>query len=300
VSTQARPSPCKPVKISAWVLVSGWLALANCDAIKRPDAQSVETARPAQSAADPPALSGPAEAERSSSIPLVRTEPANSHCEPLARPPKTERRELAPQGKYETRASYLYALSSDTAVDDGINGAIATDLEARRREFTKSADELIETEKNDPEPLAPNRVALDIQCEQSVTTATLLSITCTSSRDLGGAYPNLESFAYNFALCAGTRAGYVTLASLCKPDAPCTKAILDLIRHKLAARQVDVTLDEHAEALKQFAITRSGFRFFANDDLPHVIQSKGIVDVPFERLHAVLRHDGPLAGLFTP
>jgi hypothetical protein len=95
-------------------------------------------------------------------------------------------------------------------------------------------------------------------------------------------------------------AGYVTLASLCKPDAPCTKAILDLIRHKLAARKVDVTLDEHAEALKQFAITRSGFRFFANDDLPHVIQSKGIVDVPFERLHAVLRHDGPLAGLFTP
>lgn len=298
--TQARFSTRNPVRISAWVLVSGWLASSNCQPIKRPDAQRAETARPAQSAAYPPALSGPTEGARSSSASVARVEPASSHCEPLARPLKTERRELAPQGRYEARASYPYALSSDAAVDDGINAVIAADLEARRREFTKNADELIETEKNDPTSLTPDRVALEIKCDQALITTSLLSISCTSYRDLGRPYPNLESFAYNFALCAGTRARYVTLASLCKPDAPCKRTILDLIRRELAARKVDVTLDEHAEALKQFAVTRSGFRFFANDDLPHVIQSAGIIDVPFERLSAVLRHDGPLAGLFTP
>jgi hypothetical protein len=218
----------------------------------------------------------------------------------LPEPPKTERRDLPPSGKYDARASYLYVSSSDATVDLKINGVIAADLADRRRAFTKDADDAIAEAKSDPQPLTKDRIVQEIKCDKVLATTTTLSIVCTCYANVGAAYPNVDYFSYNFSMCEKKGASTLTLAALCKPDAPCKSAILDFVRRKLAAEKIDVVLDENAEALKRFAITRTGLRFFANDDLPHAVASSGTIDIPFERLGAVLRRDGPLAGLLPP
>jgi hypothetical protein len=296
VRTQTRSNGCKPVRGGACALLLALLASASCDRTKRTDDRSAETARPAQSSGLPV---GAAEASLSPPVSVMEAEPVVSHCEPLARPPKTERRNLPSQGRYDARASYPYVLSSDAAVDEEANGVIAGDLASRRRAFTKDADEAMAEARGDRRALTPDQLALDIKCEEALATTTLLSIVCSCYTNLGGAYPNLDTFAYNFALCAGKGASYLTLAALCTPEAGCKRTILDLIRRKLAAKKIDVTLDENAEALKRFAITQTGLRFFANDDIPHAIASTGTIDIPFEMLRAVLSRDGPLAGLLA-
>ncbi len=229
-----------------------------------------------------------------------RLPPARLDCPPLALPAKTERRELPPRGKYDARISYLYMTSAETIVDDEINHAIASDLAELRRTFIKSADLAIAESKGDPEPLTRKRVGFDITCDKAGSTTTMLSIVCKRYTYLGGPYPNVDHITYNFGLCAGQHAVALTLGALCRPDAQCEKTILDLLNRELSARNVEVKLDEHAEALKTFAITQAGLRFFANDDLPHVIESAGTIDIAFAQLWNVLRGDGPLAGLVAP
>ncbi len=200
------------------------------------------------------------------------------------------------------RASYLYVSSSDAVVDKEINGVIADDLVSRRRSFTKDADDA--TAGSEGDLRTPNQMVLDIRCDEALATTTLLSIECKSYSDLGGAYPNEDHFAYNFSICAGKPSSSLTLAALCKPDASWKRTTLDLIRRKLlrklSSQGVDsLNLDDYLGALTYFAITRSGLRFFAND-LPHVIASAAVIDIPFKQLSSILRRDGPLAGLLTP
>ncbi|MGD0676529.1 MAG: hypothetical protein ABSC94_14010 [Polyangiaceae bacterium] len=200
------------------------------------------------------------------------------------------------------RASYLYVFSSDAVVDKEINGVIADDLVSRRRSFMRDADNA--TAGSEDDLGTPNQMVFDIRCDEALSTTALLSIECKSYSDLGGAHPNDEHFAYNFGICAGKPCTSLTLAALCKPDASWKTTILDLIRQKLlrklSTQGVEfLNLDDYSGALKSFAITSTGLRFFAND-LPHVIASAAVIDIPFKQLSSILRRDGPLAALLPP
>lgn len=260
------------------VLLAGYLALANCDRAKRIN----------EHAADGPA-----------SAVVDRGSPESSDCAGLLRPPRTIPQELPSDGRYRVRASVLLSSSSDSVVDGEINGIILADQAARQRAFVSNADEAIVQAKGDPQPLQPESLGLDIECKEAWTTTRVLSIECRSSTYLGGAHPEEQHFTYNFGFCSGTRATSLDLVTLCKPDRRCKEALLDLIRRSLRAglaKDVDVEFDNDAEVLKRFAITPTGLRFFANDDLPYAIQSAGTIDLGFERLGEILRNDGLLAG----
>lgn len=256
-----------------------------------------------------PTAASPSTASSSASPPaasLSVTPASAAHgadCAPLERPPTTTRQELVLPGKYHARASYPSVLSSDPALDKEVNAAIAKDLAKRQRSFAHDADEAIAESKEDDEPLKPQGMDQKISCQDDSATTTILSVECTSSSNLGGAHPQEEHFTYNFALCAGKRVTPLTLDAICKPGVPCKKAITRALQQKLSTgptKGIELDLDDLAEALKRFAITRTGLRFFANDDLPTAVQSAGTIDIPFSQLAGVLRNDGPLLGLVAP
>jgi hypothetical protein len=283
-----------------FLILVGWFASTSCARSKRDETTGSPPSSPVSHASS--TARSAAEGSSISSVSVPSAGRATSDCKPLAELPKTARRDLPPQGRYDARASYLYVLSSDAFVDKEINAVIADDLADKRRSFTTSADQLIAGSGDNFETTA--RMAFDIKCDEAVATTTLLSIECTSYINLAGAHPNVEHFAYNFGLCSGRHPTSLALAALCKPDTGCERTVLDLIRRKLRrtlSRQgVNfLNLDDYSGALEFFSITRTGLRFFAND-LPHAIASAGTIDIPFKQLNSVLRRDGPLAELLRP
>ena len=247
-----------------------------------------------------PASTSATPTSRDSSRPLTLP-PGTADCIGLERPPTTEPRDSPRHGKYEVRARYIWVLSSDALVADEINGWIAADLASKQSRFVKYADQAITESKGDPEPLTPNQLGQQINCDLAGTTKTMVSIECAMTTFVGGAHPGEDHLTYNFGICARKGVVALTLRGLCRLHAPpCEEAALGILNRELMARGVDVKLDEHADALQHFAITQVGLRFFANDDLPHVLRSAGTIDIPFARLHDVLRNDGPLAGLVAP
>ena len=217
-------------------------------------------------------------------------------CAPLARPPGTLRREMDAHDPYDVETTYLAVSSPDALVDAEINGVIAADLQRRRLEFEHGADEEIADSRDQEWPVTRDRVSLAIRCDEAGATRTMVSIECTSTHYLGGAYPARDHFTYNFGICAGRGAALFGLRVLCRPDLECEDTISDLVESRLSARDVEIHLDGRSEALGNFAVTRAGLRFFV-DDVPHAIQSRGTVDIAFSQLSGVLRHDGWLAGL---
>ncbi|MDP9033880.1 MAG: hypothetical protein M3O50_03675 [Myxococcota bacterium] len=282
------------------VALFGWLALTSCDRTRRTADVGNGMALAASPLSSTSSSAHVPDAAPARPVSVARASPAVAGCSPLERAPTTKRRALSVLGKYDSRGSILSVLSPDPAITKELNSVIASNIAQMRRAFTAHAEETIVETRGDPEPVTPDRMGQEIKCDLAGATTTVLSIECTNSRYFGGPYPGMDHFVYNFGLCAGKHPEALTLAALCRPDVKCEKTILDLISRELSARNVDVKLDEHAEALKTFAITQAGLRFFANDDLPHVIASAGTIDIAFAQLRNVLRDDGPLAGLVVP
>jgi len=305
-------------------ILFGSLASTGCDrpngaestraTVSAAAVRDASTSVEAASESGPATLSSAAETESSAAAgaPSASATPSSGageetvppeDCRPLPRPPTSERRNLPQEGPYFSRVSYLYVTALDETIAKPINEAIGGDLAQWRRSFRQDADEIV-TGSGGQDPLsAPNRMALDIRCDEAVATTRVLSIACDAYVNLGAAHPNDTHFTFNFAMCSG-KSTALTLAMLCQPDRPWKQTILDLIgqalRRKLAKLGTSfLVIDEYASALETFVITRTGLRFFAND-LPHVEAVAGTIDIPFTQLKSVLRRGGPLAGLQPP
>ncbi|HXN32401.1 MAG TPA: hypothetical protein VN894_11085, partial [Polyangiaceae bacterium] len=166
--------------------------------------------------------------------------------------------------------------------------------------FVKDADEALAETKGDPDGVKPDQIAQEIRCAELLSTPSLVSIGCASSTNLGGAHPEGQRFAYSYGICAGKGPKPVTLGGVCRSGAPCVKTVVAAINRSLAsgpAKDANVKISEQSSALEHFAVTKTGLRFFVNDELPQALQAAGAVDVPFRDLKSVLREDGPLAEL---
>jgi hypothetical protein len=250
---------------------------------------AVETTAAAASA--PPAGPAPSAAPRA------------GECAPIAATPKVEVHNLKLSSKYRSLIKYPAPVSSAPNVDKEIVAQIEADLKRRQREFNKSADEAIAGTKDEPDGLKPDQVGLEIDCQQTFLSDTLFSIACTDVPALGGPYPDVQHFAYNFQFCANDKVRALHLPDVCRPGAACTKAIAKLINQTLKAglaKDADVQIDAQSDALKKFAVTPKGLRFFVNEELPHVLDEAGTIDIAFGKLTAVLKADSPLAGLLAP
>lgn len=290
------------VRVHDLALLMATLSLANCDKNRSGaaplrdmaiDARSTDTPAATSSA---PATPSPAAEPNSVEAGVRRTQ----NCRGLADPPRAARRGPLPPGKYNVRLDAVVVSSSDALVDNDINGIIAADLDAKRRAFEADAEEEIARSKDFAQPLTLDRVGLVIQCDEAGATGNMVSVHCASRPYLGGAHPGLDDLVYNFRICAGSHAEPIGLNALCRSDVPCREAIADRIQRKLMAKGVEFTLDEGSEAIDRFAITRRGLTFFVSDDLPQVVQGEGTIEIGFDSLRSVLRHDGALTGLLGP
>jgi len=129
-----------------------------------------------------------------------------------------------------------------------------------------------------------------------------------------GAHPNLDKFAVNFQICPEVRR--LALTDLCRSLPECRKTIIELIsedfrtgpkketgiqfRDGATGAKGDSPDKEQPDAtLREFAITTAGVSIFLFDELPHVLQAFGMVDLPAAKVRSVL-HDEWRAGSGAP
>lgn len=215
--------------------------------------------------------------------------------------PKLEERKLAAQqqGQYRFELKYPVFREDNEKVTQRLNRQLLDQLSEIKKRFVKEAEG--QDHESDPD----NARWFEGKCETAYHSASFVSVACDTMEG-PGAHPNLDKFAYNFEICPEVR--LLALADLCRSLPECRKKIVQLINEDFRSgekKQTGIQFRDgpgvaHGEpsdperpiaTLRTFGITPTGMRFYLFDELPHVLQAFGIVDIPAAKLRAVLRDE---------
>jgi hypothetical protein len=220
---------------------------------------------------------------------------------PAAGPlPRLEERQLAKQqpGQYRFELKYPLFHEENERVTQKLNGHLLEQLTAVQKRFLKEAEG---QDGSDPD----NARWFEGKCATAYHSKSFVSVACDTMEG-PGAHPNLDKFAYNFQICPDVR--QLELADLCRDLPDCRKKIIELINEDFRTgekKQTGIQFragpalphgessdPEHPVAtLRTFGITPTGLRFYLFDELPHVLQAFGVIDIPIVKVRSVLRDD---------
>jgi hypothetical protein len=220
---------------------------------------------------------------------------------PTAPLPRLEQRKLTAErkGQYRFELKYPLFLEDNEKVTQQLNRQFLEHLTAIQKRFVKEA----QTEDHAPDP--DNARWFEGKCEIAYHSLSFVSVACDTMEG-PGAHPNLDKFAYNFQVCPDVR--LVTLADLCRSLPDCRKKIVELINEDFRNGEKKETgiqfrdgpmrspgeppdMEHPVATLRTFGLTPTGLRVFLFDELPHVLQAFGVVDLPASQLRPVLRED---------
>jgi hypothetical protein len=253
------------------------------------DQASVLAATPSASA---PGLSSPA-----TTRPTRDNDCAGPPSGPL---PSLEQRKLTAQkqGRYRFELQYPLFHEDNEKLTQKLNAQLLEHLTGIQKRFVQEA------ENQDVESEPDNARWLEGKCEAAYHSKSFVSVACDTMEG-PGAHPNLDKLAYNFQICPELR--LLALTDLCRSLPECRKRIVELINDDFRTgdkKQTGIQFrtgpvphgessdpEHRVAALRTFAITPTGLRFYLFDELPHVLQAFGVIDIPAAKLRPVLRED---------
>jgi hypothetical protein len=271
----------------------------------------------ASSSSVSPLASGAAELSPRSASPVASPSasalPANAGCggPPTEAPlPRAEERTLAAsrEGHYRFDLKYPLLRIDDEKRAEKLNQALSEQLRAVEKRFVREASGdpgKSLTRDDDGEPDPENARWFEGKCAIAYLSSAFVSVACDTMEG-PGAHPNLDKFAYNFQICPEVR--LVTLGDLCRALPSCKKKIVDLINEDFRTGQKKETgiqfrvgprgapgqppdIEHPVATLEAFGITPAGLRIYLFDELPHVLQAFGVVDLPAAKVRPVLHED---------
>jgi hypothetical protein len=203
------------------------------------------------------------------------------------------------EGFYRFELAYPLLAIEDEARAEKVNQGLVEQLRAIERRFVG------ESPGNDGTPDPENVRWFEGKCTIAYLSSAFVSVACDTMEG-PGAHPNLDKFAYNFQICPEVR--LVALGDLCRALAPCKKKIVDLINEDFRTGPKKETgiqfrvgprgapgqppdMEHPVATLQAFAVTPAGLRIYLFDELPHVLQAFGVVDLPAAKVRPVLRED---------
>jgi len=278
------------------------------DRVNQNGTSSSSVSPPASHAGEAPPRSASPVASPSASAVL-----ANAACggPPTDAPlPRAEERTLSAsrEGHYRFDLQYPLVRIDDEERAEKLNQELLEQLRAIQKRFVRESSgdpgkSLTRDDDGKPEP--ENARWFEGKCAIAYLSAAFVSVACETMEG-PGAHPKLDKFAYNFQICPEVRK--VSLGDLCRALPPCKKAIVDLINEDFRTGQKKETGiqfgvgprgapgqppdREHPIAtLQAFGITPAGLRIYLFDELPHVLQAFGVVDLPAAKIRPVMRED---------
>ncbi|MET0593183.1 MAG: hypothetical protein ABW133_10815 [Polyangiaceae bacterium] len=280
---------------------------SNSDAQRAPNAEkgaALATSAPVTTRAP---AAAPSEAPVVPSLALSASAAGGVPCAPPPPPgaplPKLEKRTLATKkdGHYRFELQYPLLKASDDATTEKVNRLLADRLATLQKRFVKEAQN--QGGEADPD----NARWFEGKCDVAHDSPSFVSVACETMEG-PGAHPNVDKFAHTFQLCPEVKP--VALADLCRALPECRKRIVALINEDFRtgdkkqtgiqfrvgpASSADPADSEQPVAnLQSFGITPAGLRIFLFDELPHVLQGFGVVDIPVAKVRSVLREDTAL------
>ena len=215
--------------------------------------------------------------------------------------PRLESRQLASrqEGHYRFELQYPHLYADDAKVAQKVNDQLLEQLTVIQKRFIKEAVE------EGRAPDSENARWFEGTCATTYHSKAFVSVACDTMEG-PGAHPNLGKLAYSFQVCPEVR--QLALADLCRSLPECRKRSIQLVNEDfrvdpkketgiqfrdgpMGSRGEPPDMEHPAATLRTFGVTPTGLRFFFFDELPHVLQAFGIVDIPIGKLRPVLRED---------
>jgi hypothetical protein len=268
-----------------------------------PGATRSASTAPAQGERASVLTAGPALAAVPSASPSSPPSTRESECGGAPPPgplPRLEQGKLAAQqeGRYRFELKYPRFHEDNEKAMRKVNQQLFEQLGAIKTRFVKEA----ESQGGTPDP--DNARWFEGKCETAYHSKSFVSVACETMEG-PGAHPHLDKFAYNFQICPEVRV--LALADVCRALPECRKKIIQLINDDFRTgekKQTDIQFRDgpvpHGEstdpdlpipALRTFAITPTGLRFYLFDELPHVLQAFAVIDIPAAKVRPVLRDE---------